>query len=98
MSDGLDETDEGRGDTGGIEPEDFGGRVRRFAIDARRVLVCPDRPIDDVVELHRQARFLLREAPGVPSSPLHRWLVAAREAIDARLRAWALEELESLVY
>jgi hypothetical protein len=97
MSDGLDETDEGRGETGGIEPEDFGGRVRRFAIDARRVLGCPDRPIDDLVELHRRAWSLLREAPGAPSSEMHRWLLAARAAIDDRLRSWLLEELESLV-
>lgn len=92
----MHEIDEGPGDTGAIEPEELARRVRRFAIDARLVLRHPDRPIDEVVELHRRARFLLREAPGLPSSPLHRWLVAAMEAIDARLRAWAPEELESL--
>lgn len=97
MADSVYEDDQSPGDLGGIEPEDFGRRLRRFAIDAHRVLGCPDGPIDDMVELHRRAWFLLREAPGVPSSRLHGWLVAAREAIDARLRAWALEELESVV-
>jgi hypothetical protein len=97
MSNELREADEGRGDTGGIEPEDFGGRVRRFAIDARRVLGCPDSPIDDVLELHRRASSLLRGAPGAPSSEMHRWLLAMQAAIDDRLRSWPLEELESLV-
>jgi hypothetical protein len=91
------EADEGRDDGGGYDPEDYGRRVREFALDAHRALGRPDGPIDEVIDLHRRAWSLLREAPGVPSSPLRRWLVAVREAINARLRAWAMEEFGSLV-
>jgi hypothetical protein len=95
MSDGLYESNEGH--SIGLDPEAFASEVRRFAIDARRVLTCPVSMIDEVVELHRRSWLLLHQAPGIPSSPLHRWLVAARKAIDDRLRGWALAELDSLV-
>jgi hypothetical protein len=97
MMNGILEAEEGRDESGGSDPEGYGRAVRRFAADAGRVLGRPDGPIDEVIDLHRRAWSLLREAPGAPSSPLHRWLVAAREAIDARSRAWAMEDLESLV-
>jgi hypothetical protein len=94
---GVDATDQGWGDPGGFDPDDFGRRVRQLACDAHRILGCPDSPIDDVIRLHGRVWTLLREAPGPRLSGVHRWLMAARQLIADRLHRWAAEELESLV-
>jgi hypothetical protein len=80
-----------------FDPVDFGRRVREFARDAHRILPRPDCHADDLIGLHRRVWFLLREAPGSPSSAIARWLLAARQAIAARLQSWSAQELESLV-
>ena len=97
MSNGLREADEGRGDSDSLDAEAFARDLRRFACEAQRILECPGGSPDDLLALHRRAWSLLRGAPGAPSGEMHRWLLAVRAAIDDRLRAWALEELESLV-
>ena len=87
----------GRGRPGDDDAGDFGGRVRRFALDARRVLDRPDTPPDEVMGLYLRASFLAREAPGGPSSEIHRWVQAVRRQLGARMRALSPEDLESWV-
>jgi hypothetical protein len=97
MSNGVHVTDEGRGDLGGFDGDDFGRRLRQFAIDADRILRRPDGPVDEVIGLHRRAWLLLQDASAGPSSEIRRWLLATRRVIDARLLSWSLVELESSV-
>ena len=97
MLNGLHEADEGRGDFDRPDAGAFARDVRQFACEAHRILGRPGSSLDDLLALHRRAWSLLRGAPGAPSSEMHRWLLAARQAIDDRLRSWPLEELESLV-
>jgi hypothetical protein len=80
-----------------FDPVDFGKRVREFARDAHRILKRPDCHADDLIVLHKRLWFLLREAPGSPSSAIARWLLAARQEIAAKLQSWSVEELEALV-
>ena len=98
MSNGLHEADVGRGDLDRLDADAFARDVRQFACEAHRILGRPGGSLDDLLALHRRAWSLLREAPGAPSGEMHRWLLAVRAATDDRLRAWALEELESLVH
>jgi hypothetical protein len=97
MSNGLPEADEGRGDFDRLDADAFARDVRRFACEVHRILGRPGGSLEDLLALHRRAWSLLRGAPGAPSSEMHRWLLAARAAIDERLRSWPLEELEPLV-
>jgi hypothetical protein len=97
MANGFRETDAGRDETGEIDPEVFGRQVRQFALDAHRVLRRPDSPVDEVIDLHRRVWYLLHQAPGAQTTAISRWLQVARQAIAARLRAWVVEDLESLV-
>jgi hypothetical protein len=89
--------DEGPGDCGGIGAEAFARDVRQLSSEAYRVLGRPDSSIDVVLELHRRAWGLLRQAPGPQMAGIHRWLLAVCRALAARLRRWAEEELESQV-
>jgi hypothetical protein len=97
MVDTVHVIDESRGDLGGFEPEGFGRRVREVALDAHRVLNRPDSPIDEVLRLHRRVWHLLHDAPGARPNEIRRWLLAALQAIDARILAWSFTELESWV-
>ncbi len=97
MVDGVHVIDESRWGLGGFEPDDFGSRVREFALDAHRVLNRPDSPIDEVIRLHRRVWYLLRDTPGARSNEIRRWLLAALRAIDARILARSFTELESWV-
>jgi hypothetical protein len=89
--------DEIWGDLGGFEPGGFGQRVRRFAIDAYRILGHPDSPPVEVIRLYRRAWSLLRDAPRAGSNEIRRWLLAALQAIDTRILAQSFAELESWV-
>jgi hypothetical protein len=80
-----------------LDPKEFSRQLREFAIDAHRFLKDPDRPIDDVAELHRRACLLLRGAPVAQSSMMHRWLLEVWGAINARIQSRPLAELESLM-
>ena len=97
MTDRLHVNDECWGDLGGGEPDDFGREFRQFAIDAHRILGRPDSPVDEVFGLYRRAWCLQRQAAVATSSEIRRWLLAARQAIDVRLRSWVSEQLESSV-
>jgi hypothetical protein len=97
MADRVRVNHESRGDFGGFDLDDFGRRVRQFAIDAHRIPDRLDSPLDEVIELHRTVWCLLREVPGSQSSDLRQWLRAIRQAIGLKLRTWSLEDLESLV-
>jgi hypothetical protein len=97
MADGVHGNDEIARLLAGVDLDDWGRRVRQFAIDAHRILGRPDSPVDEVFGLHRRAWLLVREASVEPSSGLCRWLLEARRAIDVRLHRWAVEEMESLV-
>jgi hypothetical protein len=97
MANRFSETDPRRDKTGGIDAEDLVERVRRFAHDAQRVLSRPDSPIDEMIDLHRRAWSLLDESGGAQTAGISRWLRSVRDVIAARLRAWAVEELDSLV-
>ena len=82
---------------GGSDAEEFARRVRCLAIRAHEVLDRLDCSLHEVVELQYGVNHLLGE-PKVPrSSELHRWLLAAAEAIEVKLRCWSLEDLESVV-
>jgi hypothetical protein len=93
MTYGAHETDESRGGRGGFDPDDFGRRVREFALDAHRILKRPDSPTDELIALHRRVWFLLCEAPGSQSTPIRRWLLAARQEIAAKLQSRSVEAL-----
>jgi len=97
MVEGVKENHKISSGDGKLDPDEFSRRVRQFAIDARRILNCPDSPIDEVIELHGRVWTLLHEAPGAHSSGIRRWLLAARRTIGQRLQSWAAEDLESLV-
>jgi hypothetical protein len=97
MVDEVHVNDESRAGRGQSDAGDYGQRVRRLAEDAHRISQSPDSPIDELIELHARVFHLLNEAPEVRLSEIRRWLLAVREEIGGRLRAWSLEELESLV-
>jgi hypothetical protein len=92
MADGIHANDEGR-----HHPDDFGRRVRRFALDAHRILGRPDSPLDELIELHARAFHLLDEVPGTRASGILGWLLAVRQRIGARLQSWSVEDLEFLL-
>jgi hypothetical protein len=94
---GFHRQDESWGAIHGRASGDFAGDLRRFAIDAHRILRRPESPVDEVFALHARAWSLLQEAPGARSGEIRRWLLAARRAIGVRLQSWASEEMESLV-
>jgi hypothetical protein len=85
------------GELGGFDLDDFTRRVRQFAIDAHRILGRPDSPRVTVIGLHRRVSHLLHDAHGERSKEIRRWLLAALQAIDARILAWSYAELESSV-
>jgi hypothetical protein len=97
MADGLHVENDRRGDLGGCDPDEFDRRIRRFAIDAHRVLKDPNSARDEMIGLHLRAWFLLREAPGERSSRMLRWLQEARRIIGDRLQSWTAEDLEHWV-
>ena len=94
MTYGAYETDESRGGRGGFDPDEFGRRVREFALDAHRILKRPDSSMDELIGRDSCAWLLLCEAPASQSSAIRRWLLAARQAIAAKLRSWSAEHLE----
>jgi hypothetical protein len=89
--------DQSQGGLGGYDLDDFSRRVRKFAIDARHILGHPDNPPVELIRLHRRVSHLLRDARGAPSKDIRRWLLAAMQAIDARILALPFAELESSV-
>jgi hypothetical protein len=88
---------DGRGEPGGTDRGDLARRIRSFAYDAHRILTRPDSTLDEVLGLHRTVWRLLREVPDAHSGGMYRWLLAAKRAIGARLRAWSLDDLEAMV-
>jgi hypothetical protein len=91
------EVDRSRAQPGGFDQDEFARSVRRFALDAREVLGRPDSPLGELIGLHRRVWHLLQEVPAAPATGLRRWLLAVRQRIGAKLQAWSLEDLESLV-
>ena len=87
MADRVHVNQERRGDLGEFDLDDFGRRVRQFALDAHRLLNRPESPIDDVIRLHRRVWCLLHDATGARSNEIRRWLLAALTAIDSRILA-----------
>jgi hypothetical protein len=97
MADGARDDAQGRGESGRIDPEDFGRRIREFALDAHRVLRLPDSPLDELIRLDGRVIRLLGEAPGTRSSGISPWLLAVRQRIGARLPSRPFEDMESVV-
>lgn len=95
MADRVNVSQESRGNLGEFDLDDFGRRVRQFALDAHRLLNRPDSPIDEVIRLHRRAWYLLRDSTAARLSEIRRWLLAALRAIDSRIIASSFMELES---
>jgi hypothetical protein len=92
MVDCVHATDAGRGN-----PDEFGQKVRQFALDAYDVLGRADSTLDELIALHRRVWHLLLEVHGAQSTEIHRWLLAVRQEIGAKLQSWSLEDLECLV-
>ena len=97
MSSGVDEPHNGRCYAGAVDAAEFGRSIRRFALDAHRMLRRPDSSSEELIGLQRQAWRLLGEASFPHATEVRRWLVAARRAIDGRLHPGLVEEPESLV-
>jgi hypothetical protein len=95
MADRVHVNRESPNDLGEIDRDDFGRQVRRFALDAHRLLGRSDSPIDEVIRLHRRVWCLLHAATAARSSGIRRWLLAALRAIDARILASSFTGPES---
>ena len=75
----------------GCDPGEFAQGVRRFAIDAHRLLKSPDASPDDLIVFHGRLFRLFEAAPCPSSAPILHWLRAVREQIGDRLQLWSEE-------
>ena len=82
---------------GGFDPDEFARSIRRFALDARDVLSRADSRLGELIRLHCRVFHLLQRAPGTRMTGIRPWLLAVRQRIGARLQAWSVEDLESLI-
>jgi hypothetical protein len=94
MANGTPETRENRNRPGGLDPEEFGRKVRQFASDTHRILKSPNSPVEDLIRLRRRARSLLHEAQRFRSTEIHRWLREMWRAIEAKLPPGPVEDRE----
>ena len=72
----------------GCDPGEFAQGVRRFSVDAHRLLKSSEATPDELIQLHGHVFRLIEAAPCPPSAPILQWLRAVREAIGERLRCW----------
>jgi hypothetical protein len=72
-----------------LDAAEWAGALRRLAVDAHEILNRPDATTDELVEIRRRLKGLLRASRGSRLSEIDRWLRSADSRLDARL-LWGL--------
>jgi hypothetical protein len=70
------------------DAEGLARSIRQRAIEAHKIVNCPNAQIGELITIRRQFAELLQEARGLSSQPtdLENWLRNAHFAIETRLR------------
>jgi hypothetical protein len=72
---------------GPLDAAELARAIRQLAVEADRILNHSDVTTGELIQIRRQARELLREAPGraLRRTAIDRWLRCVVHAIDAKL-------------
>jgi hypothetical protein len=81
--------DQPRSEPGIRDAEGLARAIRRVAIEAHKILNCPDARIGELIQVRRQFQELRGEACGLSAQPteLDRWLRSAHSTIETKLRS-----------